>query len=76
MWAPCACSKKNVVDKINSGLGQEVRKSCSNADDVALASTFYTQFCNMNEGTTKFDAMPGPPGDSESFAPETRLAQI
>ncbi|KAM3541087.1 hypothetical protein ARSEF1564_006022 [Beauveria bassiana] len=63
MWAPCACSKKNVVDQINASLGQEVRKSCSNADDVTLASSFYTQFCAMNEGTTSFGAMPGPPGD-------------
>lgn len=66
MWAPCACNKRNVVDQINSSLGQEVRKSCSNADDVMLASSFYTQFCAMNEGTTSFTAMPGPPGDSES----------
>ncbi|OAA78700.1 hypothetical protein LEL_05523 [Akanthomyces lecanii RCEF 1005] len=63
MWAPCACSKENVVDQINSSLGQEVRKSCSNADDMTLASSFYTQFCAMNEGTTSFNAMPGPPGD-------------
>ncbi|EGX87979.1 hypothetical protein CCM_09115 [Cordyceps militaris CM01] len=63
MWAPCACSKKNIVDQIRSSLGQQVRSSCSNADDVTLASNFYTQFCAMNEGTTSFAAMPGPPGD-------------
>ncbi|KAK8150479.1 hypothetical protein G3M48_001687 [Beauveria asiatica] len=67
MWAPCACSKKNVVDQINASLGQEVRKSCSNADDVTLASNFYTQFCAMNEGTTSFGAMPGPPGDMSYY---------
>ncbi|TQV94392.1 hypothetical protein V2A60_002578 [Cordyceps javanica] len=63
MWAPCACSKKNIVDQINSSLGPEVRKSCSNADDMTLASSFYTQFCAMNQGTTSFGPMPGPPGD-------------
>ncbi|OAA53141.1 hypothetical protein ISF_08982 [Cordyceps fumosorosea ARSEF 2679] len=63
MWAPCVCSKKNVVDQIGSSLGQQVRSSCSNADDVTLASSFYTQFCAMNQGTTSFGAMPGPPGD-------------
>ncbi|KAF1733633.1 hypothetical protein CRV24_005160 [Beauveria bassiana] len=67
MWAPCACSKKNVVEQINASLGQEVRKSCSNADDVTLASSFYTQFCAMNEGTTSFGAMPGPPGDMSYY---------
>ncbi|KAJ6784479.1 hypothetical protein PWT90_05599 [Aphanocladium album] len=74
MWAPCACSKKVVVDEINSSLGQEVRKSCSNADDVTLASRFYAHFCDMNEGTTTFDAMPGPPGDMSYYI--TALSQF
>ncbi|PMB64454.1 hypothetical protein BM221_009843 [Beauveria bassiana] len=77
MWAPCACSKKNVVDQINASLGQEVRKSCSNADDVTLASSFYTQFCAMNEGTTSFGAMPGPPGDkSGAFVANAKLLML
>ncbi|KAH6880478.1 hypothetical protein B0T10DRAFT_144486 [Thelonectria olida] len=62
LFAPCVCSKSDVVKDISSSIGSSVKYSCSNTEDVAAASTFYDEYCAMNEGTTSFKKPAGPPG--------------
>ncbi|KAF4336379.1 hypothetical protein FBEOM_9745 [Fusarium beomiforme] len=61
--APCVCDKKDVVHDISSTLKSAVKYSCSNNGDVTSAQNFYSEFCQMNNGTTSFARPKGPPGD-------------
>ncbi|KAH7261499.1 uncharacterized protein BKA55DRAFT_504504 [Fusarium redolens] len=62
--APCVCNKKDVVRDITSTLKSAVKYSCSNNGDVTSAQNFYSEFCQMNDGTTSFAPPKGPPGDT------------
>lgn len=62
---PCICHKADVVQDIKSTLSREVKKSCSNHEDVTSVQNLYSQFCHMNGGETSFASPKGPPGDSE-----------
>ncbi|KAJ4138056.1 hypothetical protein NW768_001872 [Fusarium equiseti] len=62
---PCICHKADVVQDIKSTLGREVKKSCSNYEDVTSAQNLYSRFCHMNHGKTSSASPKGPPGDSE-----------
>ncbi|RBQ73415.1 hypothetical protein FVER53590_04259 [Fusarium verticillioides] len=65
--APCVCSKKDVVKDITSTLKSAVKYSCSNNGDVTSAQNFYSEFCQMNDGTTSFAPPKGPPGDMSYY---------
>lgn len=64
LYAPCVCSKSDVVETINKSLSTVVFASCNNKEDASIAVEFYSQYCAMNQGTTSF-ALHTPPGDSE-----------
>lgn len=63
LFAPCVCSKSEVVSAISDTLRQSVKYSCSNNQDVTTAQSFYNEYCAMNKGTTSFATPEGPPGD-------------
>ncbi|KAM5365369.1 hypothetical protein ACJA88_012551 [Fusarium oxysporum] len=65
--APCVCNKKDVVRDITSTLKSAVKYSCSNNGDVTSAQNFYSEFCQMNDGTTSFAPPKGPPGDMSYY---------
>ncbi|KAI5459401.1 hypothetical protein BGZ63DRAFT_406693 [Mariannaea sp. PMI_226] len=62
LFAPCVCSKPDVVKDITESIGKSVKYSCSNTEDVTAASVFYSEYCDMNNGTTSFVKPQGPPG--------------
>lgn len=64
LYAPCVCSKSNVVEPITKSLSSVVFASCNNKEDASIAAGFYSEYCAMNQGTTSF-ALHTPPGDSE-----------
>jgi hypothetical protein len=63
LWAPCICSKSGVVDDINRSLSSYAKSTCSNNEDATSARQFYSDYCAMNQGTTKFAEAAKPPGD-------------
>lgn len=63
LLAPCACGKEDVPDLVMSALTSTVKEACGNTEDVTAAANFYSQYCDMNDGTTSFTAPSGPPGD-------------
>ncbi|KAH7161632.1 hypothetical protein EDB81DRAFT_350835 [Dactylonectria macrodidyma] len=63
LFAPCVCSKSDVVSSVSDVLRKSVKYSCSNNQDVTTAQNFYNEYCAMNEGTTSFASPEGPPGD-------------
>ncbi|KAF5603635.1 uncharacterized protein FSUBG_7192 [Fusarium subglutinans] len=65
--APCVCNKKDAVQDITSTLKSAVKYSCSNNGDVTSAQNFYSEFCQMNDGTTSFTPPKGPPGDMSYY---------
>lgn len=67
MFAPCICSKRDAVDRVQETLTSSVKYSCSNTEDVTAARNFYSEYCDMNNGTTSFAKPAGPPGDSTFF---------
>lgn len=65
LYAPCVCNKDYVVSHVSDIISKSVRYSCSNNQDITSAQNFYSEYCNMNNGTTEFATPSGPPGDSE-----------
>ncbi|CAM1505771.1 Fc.00g114080.m01.CDS01 [Cosmosporella sp. VM-42] len=63
LYAPCVCSKEDLVSSVSETIRSSVKYSCSNNDDVTSAYKFYNEYCAMNEGTTSFATPDGPPGD-------------
>ncbi|EGY21356.1 uncharacterized protein VDAG_02880 [Verticillium dahliae VdLs.17] len=63
LYAPCVCSKSDVVDLVRSNLTSRILDRCDNREDVELADQVYSEYCAMNNGTTAFAAVAMPPGD-------------
>ncbi|KAF7549477.1 hypothetical protein G7Z17_g6364 [Cylindrodendrum hubeiense] len=63
LFAPCVCSKSEVVSSVSDVLRKSVKYSCSNNQDLTTAQSFYNEYCAMNQGTTAFATPKGPPGD-------------
>jgi hypothetical protein len=59
------CGKSDLVEDVQATITSSVKYSCENNEDVTLAANFYTEYCNMNNGTTSFATPDGPPGDSK-----------
>ncbi|KAK3186031.1 hypothetical protein K4F52_005255 [Lecanicillium sp. MT-2017a] len=73
MYAPCLCAKKGIVGPVQDEMSAEIRNSCSNGEDVTIAANWFTDYCNMNNGTTSFATPQGPPGDMTYYI--TALSQ-
>ncbi|KFY22743.1 hypothetical protein V493_06354 [Pseudogymnoascus sp. VKM F-4281 (FW-2241)] len=66
LYAPCVCSKSNVVEMITKTLSSTVSKRCDHKEDASIAVEFYSQYCAMNQGTTSF-ALHLPPGNMSYY---------
>ncbi|KAF5538643.1 hypothetical protein FNAPI_11044 [Fusarium napiforme] len=58
---PCAQSG------LSYAVVNNLKYSCSNNGDVTSAQNFYSEFCQMNDGTTSFAPPKGPPGDMSYY---------
>lgn len=64
LYAPCVCSKPDVVKLVQSDLSSRILDRCNNREDVARAAELYSEYCAMTNGTTTFAPLDNAPGDS------------
>lgn len=59
------CGKPDVVDMVHSALSSSVIDSCDYQEDLEQVMELYSEYCNMNNGTSTFAPIGKPPGDSK-----------
>lgn len=69
LWGPCICTKAGFANTLSSGISSFAQSTCSNGEDATSAVNYYSNYCNLNKGTSSFALPAKPPGDSKQQLP-------